>query len=138
MRIISCYIIKLTFIWFIIKDIELPNELELNKINNTISVIKNLKDSNVPQRKFLRKDSKIIVDRQSKVRSTLLEYDQKNILLNSLFSSQQEKTQDQKKKLTLKQIQEHESKVQSSTEELNLKTMIDEMANVEQRKVFLI
>ena len=106
----------------------------MNKLNSAIGTIKKLKGLNLPQRKYVRKDSHKIVDRQSKIKSTLLEYGQQNILLSSIAMNQQE--QQSKNASTLKQIQEQQNKVQmNNAEENNLKKLIDEMSDADQKRV---
>ncbi len=109
----------------------------MNKINIALATIKTLKENNIPQRKFMRKDSHKLVDRQTKVKSTLLEYGQQNILMSSLTLNQQD--QDKQKNLSsFKQMQEQTSKSQAtiSAEENNLKKLIGEMSDADQKQVF--
>jgi hypothetical protein len=109
----------------------------LNKINTALATIKTLKENNIPQRKFMRKDSQKIVDRQTRVKSTLLEYGQQNILLGNLTLNQQDANDKQKNLASLKQIQERQSKSQAtiSAEETHLKKLIDEMSDADHKQV---
>ena len=107
-----------------------------------MATIKALKENNIPQRKFMRKESQKLVDRQTRVKSTLLEYGQQNILLSSLTLNQQDQqSQDKQKNLTsLKQIQDQQSKSQAtiSAEETNLKKLINEMSDADHKQVFIL
>ncbi len=89
----------------------------------------------------MRKESQKLVDRQTRVKSTLLEYGQQNILLSSLTLNQQDQqSQDKQKNLTsLKQIQDQQSKSQAtiSAEETNLKKLINEMSDADHKQVFI-
>lgn len=75
-----------------------------------------------------------ISDRQAKVQSTLLEYGQKNFLLTSLVSQQQQNQQQTK---GLKQAQEEQLKKQvldADAEEANLKRLMNEMSAADQKQ----
>lgn len=75
-----------------------------------------------------------IGDKQAKVQSTLLEYGQKNFLLTSLASQQQQNQQQTK---GLKQAQEEQLKKQvldTDAEEANLKRLMNEMSAADQKQ----
>lgn len=100
-----------------------------------------MKDQNAPQRKYIRKDLDKITDRQLKIQSTLLEYDQKNVLLSSIItqSQQQQQQQQQSSKLasTLKQTQDQNQQSkqnQTIIEEANLNKLINEMSETDQKQ----
>ncbi len=95
--------------------------------------MKNLKDQNAPQRKYLRKEIANL-DRQVKIQSTLLEYGQQNILLSNI-SNKQRQANNSSSKTTVKQTQEQKKLVQSNEEEENLKKLINEMSEADKKQV---
>ena len=80
-----------------------------------------LKEKNNPLRKYKR-DYKKISDKPIKIQSTLLEYDQKNNLLNNILVQQNQ---------SQKQTQELQIKQQQIEEEINLKNLISEMSETD-------
>ena len=81
-----------------------------------------------------------IKDRQVKIQSTLLEYGQQNVLLTSVINNQQQAQQQQKTSkvgIPLKEQQEQQQKQQqaAAAEEANLKKLINEMSEADQKQV---
>lgn len=108
-------------------------------MQNALRTLATLKDSNAPQRKFVRKGLDKIADRQVKIQSTLLEYGMQNVLLTSLASSSsssQPVEQQQKSKLI--QLNKQQTTDQQSGDEAaaaaaaaNLKRMMNEMSEAD-------
>ncbi len=99
-----------------------------------------MKESNAPQRKYVRKDLDQIVDKQARVQSTLLEYGLQSVLLSSIVSQQEQQKQQQQnaaKIISPLKQQEQASQQKASAEEANLKRLINEMsaADAKQNKV---
>ncbi len=99
----------------------------------------NLKESNAPQRKYLRKDMDKILDKQVKIQSTLLEYGQQNVLLSNLAAQQEQQKQQQQNqasKTAIKQSQNNQGGQveQASIEQANLKKIMNEMCAADNKQ----
>lgn len=110
--------------WIFSKECEKSTEDENFKLKNSVKILTNLKEQNNPQRKYKREYRKLN-DKHIKIQSTLLEYDQKNNLLNNLLIQQNQSTQ--------KQSQEHQLKQEQQIEENNLKKLINEMSEADNK-----
>jgi hypothetical protein len=111
----------------------------LLKTQTAIKAISNIKESNAPRRKYVRKDLDKISDKQIKIQSTLLEYDQQQFLLSSSLSQKQQQEQDaatSNKASLLKQDQASKQQQEKlNQEEINIKRLIDEMSEADQKQV---
>jgi hypothetical protein len=122
------------------KNPEIPTETEESRIETAMRALANLKDQNAPQRKYMRKDLDKISDRQMKIQSTLLEYDQKSVLLSGILAQQQQQAQQQQKessklsKAQIEQQQQANKQNLSELEEANLNRLINEMAETDQKQ----
>lgn len=109
-----------------LKSADKPSEAELVKRQVVLRTLTNLKEQNTPQRKYIRKDLDKITNREMKIQSTLLEYGQQNVLLNSITNQQastKQANQDQQTKQNT-----------SNAEEINLKNLINEMSATDQKQ----
>ncbi len=100
--------------------------------------MKNLKDQNVPQRKYLRKDTDNL-NRQAKILSTLLEYGQQNILLTNILNKQSTQTTSSSSLAKSAGLKQQDAKNQQNDindqEEINLKKIINEMSEADKKQV---
>jgi hypothetical protein len=110
--------------WILSKECEKSTEDENFKQKNSVKILANLKEQNNPQRKY-KKEYRKLTDKHIKIQSTLLEYDQKNNLLNNLLIQQNQSIQ--------KQSQEHQLKHEQQIEENNLKKLINEMSEADNK-----
>ncbi len=108
------------------------------KQQTALRTLINLKESNAPQRKYIRKDLVHVIDKQARVQSTLLEYGQQNVLLSSIVSQQEQQKQQQQNAAKvispLKQQETSSSQQQASMEEANLKRLINEMSATDNKQ----
>jgi hypothetical protein len=102
----------------------------------------NLKESNAPQRKYIRKDFEKIQDRLIKIQSILLEYDQKNVLLSGLGTnatgSDTSSSSNKLKQVAMDQQQQKQQQEQAKqqaieAQEENLKRLMNEMSETGDR-----
>jgi hypothetical protein len=116
-------------------------EAELIKQQTALRTLTALKESNAPQRKYIRRDLDRIADRQVKVQSTLLEYGQQNILLSNIMAQQEQQKQQQQQQQAgakmispLKQQESSQMQQHTSLEEASLKRLINEMSATDNRQ----
>jgi hypothetical protein len=95
----------------------------------------NVKEANAPQRKYMRKDLEKIEDRHVKVQSTLLEYDQKSILLSGILTQQQQHEKESNSRIKQQMLDQQQAQQKQTTtsshEEDNLKRLINEMSETD-------
>lgn len=98
----------------------------------------NLKEANSPQRKYMRKDLEKIEDRHVKVQSTLLEYDQKSILLSGILTQQQQHEKESNSRIKQQMLDQQQAQQKQTTtsshEENNLKRLINEMSETDSKQ----
>jgi hypothetical protein len=107
-------------------------EIENTK-NKAIQVITNLKEENIPQRKYQRKDAHNLLQQKAKINSTLLEYGQENIILQTdLITSDSAKTSKTSK---TKATNDPTNDQQKENNEKDIKDLINKMTDQKQVKV---